>query len=217
MQGQLSRSEVLPYDCLMPGAGLSRRMGTWKPLLEYRTRPLIFSSVDNALSACERVILISGHRAEELEKLCAEEYAGSQRVECVRNPQYERGMFSSIQTGAAHIRSRWFFVSLGDMPEVPKELYFKLAEMAAQSEEYDIIRPVFQERPAHPVLLRHSVVKSIRSMPADANMQQVFTYHSTHSGQKVMEVPVDEPGSLFDIDTPADLEHTNLHTDLQEE
>src|SRR6056297_758715 len=103
------------------------------------------------------------------------------------------------------------------MPEIPKDLYFKLAEMAAQSDEYDIIRPVFQERPAHPVLLRRSVVKSIRSLPADANMQQVFMYHSTHSGQKVMEVPVDEPGSLFDIDTPADLEHNEPHTDPQEE
>lgn len=192
-------------------------MGTWKPLLEYRKRPLIFASVDNALAACERVILVSGHRAEELEKMCAEEYAGSQRVECIRNPQYERGMFSSIQTGAAQIRSQWFFVSLGDMPEIPKELYFKLVELADQSDEYDIIRPLFQERPAHPVLLRRSVITSIRSLPADANMQQVFKHHSSHSGQKVMEVPVDEPGSLFDIDSPADFEHTDTQTDLQEE
>ncbi|MFO7730844.1 MAG: nucleotidyltransferase family protein [Spirochaetia bacterium] len=217
MQEQSSRPEVLPYECIIPSAGLSRRMGTWKPLLEYRNRPLILASVDNALSACERVILVSGHRAEELEKLCEREYNASQRLECIRNPQYERGMFSSIQAAAAHIRSSWFFVSLGDMPEIPKKLYFKLAEMAAQSDEYDIIRPVFQERPAHPVLLRHSVIKSIRSLPADANMQKVFRYHSSHSGQKVMEVPVDEPGSLFDIDTPADLGLSDPHTDPQEE
>lgn len=196
----------LPFDCLIPSAGLSRRMGSWKPLVEYRGRPLIMSAVEHALSACARVLVVTGHRGEELEQLLEQSYRGSERVCWVRNRHFERGMFSSIQAGATHIRSDWFFVALGDMPEIPPDLYAYLAGHTTATERlYDIIRPVYQGRPAHPVLLRSMVAQSIQDLPDDGNMQKVFEFHRQKTGRGVLEIETDEPGCLYDIDTHADL------------
>jgi len=197
----------LPFDCLIPSAGLSRRMGSWKPLVEYRGRPLIMSAVEHALSACARVLVVTGHRGGELEQLLRQSYRGSERVHWVRNRYFERGMFSSIQAGVSQIHSNWFFVALGDMPEIPPDLYAYLAghTTAAERGLYDIIRPVYQGRPAHPVLLRSTVAQSIQGLPADGTMQKVFEFHRQKTGRGVLEIETDEPGSLYDIDTNTDL------------
>ncbi len=247
-------SEPLPFDCIIPCAGLSSRMDGWKPMKEYRGRPIILNSIDNALAACTRVLLITGFRAGELEEKIKDEYSAEGRVICVRNIHYELGMFSSIQTGAHHVLSEWFFVALGDMPAIPPALYFSLADLrnsmhAAPStgvhtadtansdaqpgipytstplssnedthisedicrkdieigKQYDIIRPTFHKRPAHPVLLRQTVIESLCNLPSNANMQKMFARHQDKTGRGVLEIEMNEPGSLYDVDTEEDL------------
>jgi molybdenum cofactor cytidylyltransferase len=182
----------------------------WKPMLEYQGRPLILNSLANALSACTRVVIVTGFRAEELEQLLASEYPHAPQLQVVRNADYERGMFSSIQTGAARVGSSWFFVALGDMPEIPPRLYFQLADRIEAaprtSAPYDIIRPLYRGKPAHPVLMNRRVIETLCKMPADAHMQKMFEQHSAKTGGRVLEIEVDEPGSLYDIDTAEDLQ-----------
>ena len=185
-------------------------MDGWKPLTPYGGRPLIFSSIENALAACSRLILVTGFRAAELEEMIVRKYGDTARIELVRNEEYERGMFSSIQTGAAHTGSNWFFVALGDMPAIPPPLYFRLAESTHSpvvlNTPYDIIRPFYHGKPAHPVLLHRRVVQTLNKMPAAATMQQMFSRHSTETGGKVMEIETEEAGSRTDIDTSEDLQ-----------
>ncbi len=185
-------------------------MDGWKPLTPYGGRPLIFSSIENALAACSRLILVTGFRAAELEEMVGREYRDTARIELVRNEEYERGMFSSIQTGAAHTSSTWFFVALGDMPAIPPQLYFKLAEsthlLTVLNGPYDIIRPFYRGSPAHPVLLHSRVVQTLSKLPASANMQKMFARHSTETGGKVLEIETEEAGSRIDIDTSEDLQ-----------
>lgn len=185
-------------------------------MVQYRGRPLILNSIENALSACARVVVVTGFRADELEHLFATVYPQSAQLIVVRNQEYTRGMFSSIQTGAAQVGSTWFFVALGDMPEIPPRLYFQLAdhidaaarETARTRAHYDIIRPLFRGKPAHPVLMNESVGRTLCRMPADANMHSMFAKHRQETGGRVLEVEVQEPGSLYDIDTAEDLQNT---------
>ncbi len=153
---------------------------------------------------------MTGFRAADLEDTVRREYGDSSRIELVRNAEYERGMFSSIQTGAACIRSRWFFVALGDMPAIPPRLYFRIAEFthssAVANTPYDIIRPFYQGQPAHPVLLHSRVVQTLEKMPAAATMQRMFARHGSETGGRVMEIETDEAGSRTDIDTSEDLQ-----------
>ena len=138
-----------------------------------------------------------------------QEYGDSSRIKPVRNREYEQGMFSSIRTGAARSRSRWFFVALGDMPAIPPRLYFRLAEWTDASADSDttcdIIRPFHRGHPAHPVLLHNRVVQTLLKMPAASTMQKMFSLHRAETGRGVMEIETDEPGSRIDIDTSEDL------------
>lgn len=193
--------ESLNIDCLIPCAGLSERMGSWKPMIDYRGRPLIVQVVEKALSPCQRVILVTGYRGEELEEL----FALESRVDCVRNREYGRGMFSSIQRGVSSVRTPAFFVSLGDMPEIPADIFQTLSKLLDEHPEADIARPLHHGRPGHPVLLRKTVVPTILDLPAESNMQEVFRRHQNSTGQRVIEIAVSSPGTIYDIDRREDL------------
>jgi len=53
-------------DCLVPAAGLSERMGSWKPLLPFGDSTIVETVVANALAVCSRVILVVGYRGKDL-------------------------------------------------------------------------------------------------------------------------------------------------------
>lgn len=201
------RSFEKQVGCIVPAAGLSERMGRWKPLLPYPPaggKALVEVSVDRALETCDRVILVTGYRGEELERL----FEGRRKVVCLRNGEYRRGMFSSIRTGAAEVEAPYFFVALADMPELPAKLYrLLLSEIggpaaltrAAREDGPEMVRPVYGGKPGHPVLCRRAVADTILSEPPESNMQNVMR------GHRVLEIEVQWPECLYDIDRPGDL------------
>jgi molybdenum cofactor cytidylyltransferase len=174
-------------EALIPAAGLSSRMESWKPLLPYGDGTLIEQAVANALAVCHRVILVTGYRGEELERL----FEGERRVTCIRNREYRRGMFSSLQHGVAEVRAPRFFVAMGDMPDIPPSLYGHLLEEPPA----DVVRPRYRGIPGHPVLFAAGAARLIRSLPPEADMGRVL------SSYEVREINVDEPGCVQDIDT----------------
>ncbi len=190
----ISYTETMEIDCLIPAAGFSSRMGKWKPMLPYKNKTIIETVVENAFSLCSRVILVTGYKGTELEKL----YRDNKNVIPVRNNNFERGMFSSIQTGMPLIQADWFFITMGDMPEIKKPLYTTLLCTLETNPSIDIVRPLFNGKRGHPVLLKKNVVQTILSEPADSEMKNVFTHH------RVLELPLDLPESFKDIDTEED-------------
>ncbi|MFO7848438.1 MAG: NTP transferase domain-containing protein [Spirochaetia bacterium] len=191
-------------DCIIPAAGLSSRMGMWKPLIPYKGTTLAEKSVSRALEYCSRVILVTGHRAGELEKLFEggrnRELSEGRRVICVRNTDYVRGMFSSIQTGASAVDAPLFFIALADMPELPVEVYKLLFNRIEEGgDALEMVRPLYRGTPAHPVLSRQRVAGTILSEPPDSNMQNVMKHH------RLLEIEVDRGECLYDVDTEKDL------------
>ncbi len=181
-------------DCLIPAAGLSSRMGRWKLMLPYNDRTILETSVSNALSLCSRVILVTGYNGEKLESL----FKPDSRVITIRNSSYERGMFSSIQTGVKMVKTDWFFITMGDMPDIGADLYLKLIDTVKANTGIEIVRPLFNGKRGHPVLLNRTVIKTILSEPPESEMRNVFTSH------KVLDLPLDLPESFYDIDTEED-------------
>lgn len=176
-------------------------MSSWKPLIDFMGRPMIQHIVDKTLQVCERIILVCGYRGEELEAL----FSPYKKVECIRNREYQYGMFSSIQTGTALVNAPWFFITLGDMPAIPAALFTRLAEEIGRDGQTDIIRPVYRGQPGHPVLLRRSVAATILEQSRKADMRRVFAAHSQKHQRKVLNLDVDTPGCVYDIDTDSDL------------
>ena len=168
-------------------------MGKWKLILPYKNSTIIENSITNAADICSRIILVTGYRGDDLTNLVKH----VPQVFTVRNTNYQNGMFSSIQTGVKLIKSEWFFITLGDMPDINKNIYKILLEsLNRNSEDVDIIRPLYQRKRGHPVLLNRNTIQTILSEPHSSEMENVFLHH------RVLDIEMDIPDTFRDIDTP---------------
>ena len=180
-------------DCLIPSAGFSSRMDKWKLILPYKNSTIIENSIKNAAEVCTRIIVVTGYRGNELKDLVEQ----TPHVLTIRNKNYKNGMFSSIQTGVKLVESEWFFITMGDMPDINKDIFNSLLEsMNKNSGCFDIIRPMYQGKRGHPVLLNRNTIPTIISEPHYSEMKNVFLHH------RVMDIEMDIPDTFRDIDTP---------------
>jgi molybdenum cofactor cytidylyltransferase len=188
-------------ECLMLAAGSSTRMEEWKMLLPWGQSTIIEHVVRTALDVCGRVVLVAGFRAEDLIRL----FRDWPRVEVVRNRNYETGMFSSVQRGVQASGEGRFFLALADMPGVIGTIYRDLLKwderlspiFASTGGAYAVI-PQFKGKKGHPLLLSSKMRPRILQADASKTLRDVL------AGVPTVNIPVDEPGILQDIDTPED-------------
>lgn len=167
-------------------------MGRWKPAIEIDGEPILTLVAKLALRHVDRLIVVTGYRGGEAEALLPE--AGE--ITVVRNADYRRGMFSSIQTALPRISAESFLVFLGDMPGVPDSVVTSLVEHPLST----WVRPVYRERPGHPVRIHRELIPELLALDArEGEMRDVLKrYEGTL-------IPVEEPGVQADLDTPEDL------------
>jgi len=182
-------------ECVILAAGLSTRVKGWKMILPFGDSTVIETTVRNALSVCNRVILVTGYRAEELLQL----FGSWSDVFTVYNADFKKGMFSSIQAGASHITTDRFFIALGDMPLVSPVTYQRLLEVKRE----EVAIPRFQKKNGHPVLLSSKIAAKIIKSDASTTLRDIL------DRQVAVSVPVDDRAILHDIDTPED--YRRLH------
>ncbi len=192
---------VGPIDCILCAAGESSRMGLWKPLLPWKNGAVIDAAVSAALKAACRVILVTGYRGEELE----DRFRGRPGVVTVRNPHWQRGMVSSILTGARYSQGELFFVSHADMPLIPPEVYQTLRDWADQDRHRAepsgyprAWRCTFQGKPGHPVLFERSIFPLIEQIGQGESLKALFDLCELRSRE------TEEPGVLMDLDDTPD-------------
>jgi len=194
----------LSIDCVIPAAGLSTRMGSHKLLLEFGSRPLLYWAVHHAVLACQRVIVVVGHDADAVRKVMP--HVGALTV--VTNPEYEQGMLTSIARGAAEVRTDRFFVAPADMPFLRPALFRTVADSANGQTEAGSPPPAawfpdYRGRSGHPVLISSSVVPALVSLVAGGNTRgsRLGSMRGFLADYAKVTVPVDEDGSIIDIDT----------------
>lgn len=195
---------VLPADCLILAAGLSVRMKTFKLTLPLAKKTVIERSVENALAACEQVLLVTGHRAEEIEAL----FSGNERVKIVRNAAYRGGMFTSVRSGAAESRGSACFIVPADLPFISPGLYRLLyltyleslgSSAACVPARPASFRPEDGKRRGHPLLVNRAFLDHILAAPSEASLRDLFRRWGAPT-----PVPWDDPGAYEDLDTEED-------------
>lgn len=182
-------------DCVMLAAGMSTRMGSWKMLLPYGDSTILDTAIANALEFCQRVILVSGFRGDEL----LTRYQQHPKVKVVHNADYEQGMLSSIRVGVQSIRSPYFFLALGDMPCVSHWVYAALW----QEKGPFVLIPRYCQSKGHPVLLPASMLERINMAAPELSMKQLIE----QGDYRFLEVS--DHNIHYDIDTPK--EYQTLH------
>lgn len=188
----------MKYGALIPAAGLSSRMGSFKPLIEINGVRIIdhvlnlFSHLD-----ADTVVVVGGNNAEMLKSAVADK-----RCRFIVNADYDKGMFSSIQAGAAALAGRCdaFFLLPCDIPFVKRETLDIITDKFIESDA-DVCIPSYKRRGGHPPIFDWRLIDGICSYCGDAGMRGFIA----DTGLNVRYVSVDDESILMDLDTPQDI------------
>ncbi|MCL6447381.1 MAG: molybdenum cofactor cytidylyltransferase [Armatimonadetes bacterium] len=188
---------ALFVSAIILAAGQGKRMGAQKLLLPLAGRTMIERVVDAALaSRVGEVITVLGYRAEETAQVLA-----GKPVRLVVNPDYARGQSTSLIAGvrAARPEAAALMFILADQPFLTPDLINRLIEVY-QTSACLITRPVFKDRPGHPVLLDASLIPELVTLEGDTGAREIVARYR----DRVKLVPVTDEVVLLDIDTQAD-------------
>ena len=172
-------------------AGSSRRAHAFKPALMIGGESMITRSIGGMRGLCGRVIVVGGYDFERLRTLVGT----IPGVECVENPSYEKGMFTSVKKGLSCVRAERCFVLPADIPLVPTSVYEHLLSVDAE-----VVIPSFGGRTGHPVCCSAQVIPRILREPDSSSFRDVLRAIGFRT------VPVDAGEILIDIDTPGEWE-----------
>lgn len=177
---------------VVAAAGLSSRMGDFKPLLPFDGVTVIERCVANLRAAgASALVVVTGHQAEELA-------ARLRDVTLVHNPLYaETQMFDSLRLGLRALPADCDTILLtpGDVPLVEPETVRALLDAKA-----GFACPVCAGRKGHPVALDGKYRDAVLRYAGDGGLRGAVTA----LGIPVTEVEVADEGMSRDLDTPAD-------------
>ncbi|MBM7644104.1 molybdenum cofactor cytidylyltransferase [Scopulibacillus daqui] len=183
-------------------AGMSRRMGFPKLLADFNGKPLFRYAVETAVqSALQPIVLVGGERVNALRQLTCD----LPMVQVIDNPEYSKGMASSLKLGIAKVTGRvdGAMIFLADQPLVPGEVISELIKQykSARNQGIQIIRPNYNGMLGHPVLFDSRLFKAFHQINGDEGGRSIVSNHN----DKLLIVNFKNPYWGADVDTPEDL------------
>lgn len=174
---------------LVLGAGSGRRMGVDKLALPYGAGTVLDGAL-RPLLACalldEVVLVVQPGRVPRIEG-----------VRVLVNPDHAEGMGSALRLGIASTEADGWLLALADMPAIRPSTVVRMAGLLAP----DVLAaPVFEGRRGHPVAVGSAYRSELLAVRGDRGARALLARHAVEA------VPVDDPGVVFDVDTPADLQ-----------
>lgn len=183
---------------VLVAAGLSSRMKDFKPML-----PFGGSTIANHIVVILKemgiapIVVVTGHRAEQLER-----HLSQPGVRFVRNERYrETEMFDSIKIGLQEIREDCDRVMLMpvDTPAIKEETIRQVLAIDAA-----LIRTVCNGKPGHPILIRTEMIPVICASDGHCGLRGAME----ESGVPITSLEVADEAIYMDVDTPE--EYRNL-------
>ena len=178
-------------------AGRSTRMrGSNKLLAEIGSKPLARIVVEQALASRARpVIVVTGHERERVEAALA-----GLPVRLVHNPDFAKGLGSSLRTGIAAVPAEadGVIVCLGDMPQVDAALIDRLIAAFDPERSALAVVPTIEGKRGNPVLWSRRFFPELMAIEGDVGARHLIGLY----GEAVVEVPLTGKAALVDIDTP---------------
>ena len=178
-------------------AGRSSRMGRDKALLDYRGRTFLNHLVYLALPRVDELVVVLGHNAGSIAKTLPK----SSRVRWVENPDYDRGMLSSLQRGLAAISTQrdhvlWMLV---DHPAVRGRTLDALVAAAARTRA-PLVIPRHDGQRGHPIVISREVARELLDLDQDRSPQDAVRARYPEA----CFLDLSDGGVLRDVDRPAE-------------
>jgi xanthine dehydrogenase accessory factor len=183
---------------LVLAAGTSSRMGRPKALVPVGGERMIDRTLSNLRAGgVDEIVVVLGHRAAEVR--AAVDFGDAAVVEA---PDYRDGMSSSLRAGIHAVASgaEFLMIVLADQPFVRPETFRHLVEHAGAGDGA-IFVPTYKGVWGNPVVFARSFAPEIEKLRGEVGCRAIFP---DHAGE-IREVPVDDPGTLVDIDTEEEL------------
>lgn len=170
-------------------AGLSARMGAFKPLLRLGDKTMLAHCVELFRgSGVKQTVIVTGHRGEEVR-----EEAQRLGVQWCINPQYQRGMLTSVQAGLRELgKLDGFFMLPVDIPLVRPATIRRLFD---SFDGKKVFYPSFNGQRGHPPLIPGRLTAKIIRYDGPGGLDQ---YLQTRPSR---DLPVWDRGILVDADT----------------
>jgi len=183
---------------LILAAGESSRMGTPKATLAYRGRTFLEWIVETLRSAgIERIVVVLGHRAWEIQALVK-----SEAIEVVINPDYRSGQTSSLQTGLRALASddpEAFLLCLVDHPAISAGTVRGIVSAFREGDD-PVVIPTYHGRRGHPVLIARRLFEELLGLTRDEGADSVVRRYRPATRY----VEVEDEGVVIDVDNPED-------------
>lgn len=179
-------------------AGASSRMGRPKAFLPMTPGGTVLGRVLGTLAdAAVAPLVVVVRERFPLEDAWNDSRAGGVRL--VINPNADRGQLSSLVCGIDAIdpAAPAVLMTLVDIPLVRTTTVTALLR-AWEQERAVFVRPLYEGRHGHPVIFGRPLLDAlVQGDPAEGARPVVRSF-----AREAIDVPVDDPGVLIDLDTP---------------
>ncbi|MDX9871489.1 MAG: molybdenum cofactor cytidylyltransferase [Clostridia bacterium] len=188
---------------LVLAAGISRRMGRNKLLLEFGEKTIIEKTLENILASQVNTVTVTlGHMKEEMARILAP-YADAGSITLAENPFYPEGMGSTVRVGVKRVLEKGTYDAImffnGDMPFIRPQTIDALIETYVR-QDAAIVVPCFQGRRGNPVLFGKKFFRELLEASGDVGARELLQKHAA----EVVWLEVADPGIHEDIDCPED-------------
>ncbi len=191
-----------PVYAILLAAGESKRCRPNKLFLPWGKATVLERSVENLLdSTLSGTVVVLGHQADRAGALLE-----GKDCHLVKNPDYGRGMGSSVVRGVSYClenligeEAAGIMLALGDEPFIEREVIDGMVSAFRKSPK-GIIVPTYRGRRGHPPIFHRRYAEELIEAAGRTGARELFRRYP----DEVTQVEVDTETILLDIDTPED-------------
>ena len=186
------------YTAIILAAGEADRMGKLKQLLPWQDKTILETVIDNVLASehiDDEVRVVLGAEAERVKNKI--DYYDDPRFRIKENPDYSRGMSSSLRVGVRNLskNTKSLVIFLGDQPLITPDIFDNII-IEFEKSSSEIMMPIYNEKPGHPVIISTKYLDEIEKLEGPMGLKPFIEDHK----DLVNYYPIEEEKVTIDLD-----------------
>ena len=184
----------MQIGALIVAAGMSTRMGGFKPMLSIGSISVAQRVVATLSQAgVSKIVMVTGYNATALER-----HLSGNGIIFLRNEDYETTqMFDSVKIGLSYLRDKCDKVLFTPV-DVP--LFTARTVKAILDAGAPLAAPMCEGKQGHPILISNDLIPEILGDSGEMGLKGAMDRCSV----PLVRIDVEDPGTIHDADTPED-------------